>query len=117
MNRSVMLELLSKEHLALDDMQQFHHALDEAKNFDPDFVKNVGYMVAEIGEAVQAYRALDRAATSEKAAAQIHLGEELADCLAYVLKLANYAEIDLRAAYVRKMARNVDRTWEKIDTK
>ncbi|MCB0095280.1 MAG: hypothetical protein KDE46_06135 [Caldilineaceae bacterium] len=44
-----------------------------------------------------------------------HLAEELADCLAYVVKLANYADVDLEAAYVRKMTRNVSRQWSGID--
>lgn len=117
MSRSAMLDLLNQDHLALHDMQQFHRALDKAKNFDPDFIKNVGYMVAEVGEAVTAYRDLDRASDAAKSDARAHLGEELADCLAYVLKLANYAEVDLHTAYVRKMAINVDRTWGDGDTR
>jgi len=39
------------------------------------------------------------------------LAEELADCLAYVVKLANYAGVDLEAAYLAKMRRNVGREW------
>lgn len=117
MTKSAMLNLLQKEELLLHDMQQFHRALDEAKNFDPDFIKNVGYMVAEVGEAVQAYRELDCATESKQPEARAHLAEELADCLAYVLKLANYADVDLQDAYVRKMTRNVDRTWRAVDMK
>ena len=36
---------------------------------------------------------------------------ELADLLAYILKLANYTGIDLEMAYVEKMRVNVGRTW------
>lgn len=111
-----MIALLQKEGFSLPEMQQFHRALDEAKQFDTDFIKNVGYMVAEVGEAVQAYRTLDKADPASSSDARSHLGEELADCLAYVLKLANYAEVDLHAAYVRKMTRNIDRTWRGMDT-
>jgi NTP pyrophosphatase (non-canonical NTP hydrolase) len=39
------------------------------------------------------------------------LREELADLLAYTLKLANYADIDLEQAYLDKMRRNVGREW------
>lgn len=39
------------------------------------------------------------------------LAEELADCLAYVVKLANYAGVDLEAAYLTKMRRNLGREW------
>jgi NTP pyrophosphatase (non-canonical NTP hydrolase) len=31
--------------------------------------------------------------------------------LAYVIKLANYAGVDLEAAYLEKMRTNADRTW------
>ena len=40
------------------------------------------------------------------------LGQELADCLAYIFKLANYAGIDLQEAYLKKMGENVNRTWK-----
>jgi deoxyguanosine kinase len=40
-----------------------------------------------------------------------HLREELADCLAYILKLANYMGIDLEEAYLEKMKTNVGRIW------
>ena len=39
------------------------------------------------------------------------VAEELADVLAYVLKLARYADVDLQAAYLRKMSANLDRSW------
>lgn len=39
------------------------------------------------------------------------LAEELADCLAYLVKLANYAGVDLEAAYLAKMRRNLGREW------
>jgi NTP pyrophosphatase (non-canonical NTP hydrolase) len=35
----------------------------------------------------------------------------LADCLAYILKLANYMEVDLEEAYLEKMKTNVGRNW------
>ena len=77
-------------------------------------LRNVAYLTEEIGEIVHAIRKLEKAedlAATEKA--REHLGEELADCLAYVLKLANYGDVDLQEAYVQKMARNLDRTWRK----
>lgn len=115
-----MLELLQKEPLSLRHMQAFHTELDAAKGFDTDFIKNVAYFTAEVGEMINAYRSysklLDRAEpTREAAHAHNHLAEELADCLAYIIKLANYAEVDLEAAYVEKMTRNVGREWSGID--
>ena len=40
------------------------------------------------------------------------LRSELADLLAYTIKLANYTGIDLEEAYLEKMRVNVQRTWE-----
>jgi NTP pyrophosphatase (non-canonical NTP hydrolase) len=39
------------------------------------------------------------------------LGAEIADCLAYLFKLANRAGVDVHESYRAKMARNVGRTW------
>ena len=36
---------------------------------------------------------------------------ELADLLAYILKLSNYTDIDLEAAYQDKMKQNIGRDW------
>jgi NTP pyrophosphatase (non-canonical NTP hydrolase) len=109
-----MKGLLDKSSLCLQDLQAFHESLDREKGFDLDMLRNVAYLSEEIGEVVHAIRELEKAedlAASEKA--REHLGEELADCLAYILKLANYGDVDLQEAYVRKMTRNLDRTWRK----
>jgi NTP pyrophosphatase (non-canonical NTP hydrolase) len=39
------------------------------------------------------------------------LRNELADVLAYVLKIANYTGIDLEQAYIEKMEKNIGRNW------
>jgi NTP pyrophosphatase (non-canonical NTP hydrolase) len=107
-----MIELLDKKTLELRDLQAFHIALDEAKGFDRDMLRNVAYLVGELGEVVRAARRFLRLRGQPgEQPARDHLGEELADCLAYLLKLANYAGIDLQAAYVLKMRRNAGRTW------
>ena len=113
-----MLDILNRDPLTLSDMQEFHQALDNEKGFDTDFVRNVAYMAAEVGEVLNAYRGFDSSradnftndATTETALAGV--AEELADCLAYVVKLANYADIDLEDAYVAKMSRNISRKWD-----
>jgi NTP pyrophosphatase (non-canonical NTP hydrolase) len=109
-----MKELLAKDDLCLRDLQAFHESLDREKGFDLDMLRNVAYLSEEIGEVVHAIRVLKKAkgsVTLEQA--REHLGAELADCLAYILKLANYGGVDLQEAYVRKMTRNLDRTWHK----
>ncbi len=96
----------------LRDLQAFHEELDSEKEFDTDLFRNIAYLTEEVGEVVQAARALKRASESNDIErARAHVGEELADCLAYILKLANYAEVDLQSAYLTKMEKNLDRSW------
>lgn len=107
-----MEDLLSKDNLGLQDLQAFHKELDKEKQFDQDVFRNIAYLTGEIGELVSAIRKLRKIKNiSEEADAQNHVGEELADCLAYVVKLANYAEVNLHEAYVNKMRQNLNREW------
>jgi NTP pyrophosphatase (non-canonical NTP hydrolase) len=107
-----MLVHLDKDILCIRDMQAFHESLDREKSFDVDMLRNVAYLSEEVGEVVSAIRDVQNAGEpSTLEDAKAHLGEELADCLAYILKLANYGGIDLQEAYARKMERNLTRTW------
>ena len=109
-----MTKLFSKDNPSLRAFQAFHESLDQEKGFDDDMFRNVAYLSEEIGEVVNAIRAFKKADTpSLLEESRYQLGEELADCLAYILKLANYSNVDLQEAYVRKMERNLDRTWHK----
>jgi NTP pyrophosphatase (non-canonical NTP hydrolase) len=107
-----MADLLSKDNLGLQDLQVFHKELDREKQFDQDIFRNIAYLSGEIGELVSAIRKLRKTQElPEEMEARNHVGEELADCLAYVVKLANYAEVDLHEAYVNKMRQNLNREW------
>ena len=109
-----MKHFLTKGNPGLRDLQAFHEALDRDKGFDVDMLRNIAYLSEEVGEVVTAIRALQEAENpAELDAARADLGEELADCLAYILKLANYGGVALEEAYVKKMQRNIDRTWSK----
>jgi len=103
---------LPTENPCIRELQRFHDAFDREKQFDRDMIANTAYLAEEVGEVVSAIRVLNRAHDEpSQGAAKHQLGEELADCLAYILKLANYAEIDLQTAYLGKMQRNLDRNW------
>ena len=107
-----MIDLLSKDSLSIQDLQAFHKTLDQEKHFDQDIFRNIAYLSGEIGELVSAMRKLRKANDqAEQSEARSSIGEELADCLAYVIKLANYAEIDLHNAYINKMKQNLTREW------
>ena len=109
----------------LTDFQRFHRALDREKGFIADLFFNYICLTEEIGEIgrliKQTWRrqdtllpetgnrqeAMDRALEGAKA----DLQEELADALAFLLKIANDTGIDLETAYLNKMDRNMSRTW------
>jgi deoxyguanosine kinase len=105
--------------------QQFHRDLDAVKGFDGDLFFNYLLLVEEMGElatdlvkiwAESKHRLVNGrgpAETLEEAIAQNRaaLRGELADLLAYILKLANYTGIDLEQAYLEKMRLNLGRAW------
>lgn len=108
------------------DFQAFHRWLDERKQFDPDIMFNMVLLTAEVGEAAEVLKQVwkkarglqkrqdappDGAMESALAEYRDELGAELADCLSYIFKLANYCGIDLQQAYLEKMAVNIHRNW------
>lgn len=93
----------------LVDFQRFHEEFDRVKGFDTNVLLNFALLQEEIGELARALIRWQQDNTRERGN---DLGNELADVLAYVLKLANYTGIDLESAYVEKMKRNRQRTWE-----
>jgi NTP pyrophosphatase (non-canonical NTP hydrolase) len=119
----VQTTTLSRRRLA--DFQRFHRALDREKGFIADLFFNYICLTEEIGEIgrliKQTWRRQDillpetgnRQEAMERAleGGKSDLQEELADALAFLLKIANDAGIDLEAAYLNKMDRNLSRTW------
>jgi len=109
----------------LSAFQMFHRQLDESKHFDSDLFFNYILLTEEMGEIakelVGIWRDTKRLAADGRGAEaarkesldknRASLRAELADLLAYTLKLANYAGIDLEAAYLEKMRTNIGREW------
>lgn len=83
------------------DWQKFHNP------------KNLSMSLAiEAGELMEHFQWLDlpeSGAVSGDPARKHDVGEELADCLAYVLAIANAMEIDLSEALRAKMIRNAEK--------
>jgi deoxyadenosine/deoxycytidine kinase/NTP pyrophosphatase (non-canonical NTP hydrolase) len=106
--------------------QQFHRQLDASKGFSNDPYFNYLLLAEETGELATAMAKTwnmaeklrltgkDRAEAQTEAIAQHRaaIRNELADVLAYIIKLANYTDIDLEEAYLEKMRHNIQRTWE-----
>ena len=109
----------------LPDFQQFHHALDRAKHFSTDLYLNYMKLFDELGELSEMMARVRHTQLGHIAAGATEslalrqalnahrddLQQEMADVLAYLLKLANYTGIDLEAAYLQKMDVNVNRKW------
>ena len=108
----------------LPDFQSFHRHLDHTKGFDPDLFFNYILLTEEVGEVaselVKIWGETQRLVSNGRIPSEAHqtalekhrpqLRSELADLLAYTLKLANYAGIDLEKAYLEKMQANVGRS-------
>src|SRR5690348_11824619 len=115
------------EMRTIQDFQAFHRWLDEQKDFDTDLSLNMVLLTAAVGEVAEVLRKIRRRVRQAQrepdppeeqvvmeAALSEHredLGQELADCIAYIFKLANYTGVDLQEAYLKKMAKNLDRVW------
>jgi deoxyguanosine kinase len=109
----------------IPDFQEFHRRLDASKGFDPDLYINYILLTEEMGEVaselVEIWRDSKRLMGDGHTATEAHqeainkhrasLRNELADLLAYTIKLANYTGIDLEQAYLEKMKKNIGRHW------
>lgn len=102
---------------SLPDFQSFHRWLDQEKGFGSDLVRNTLHLQTEIGELAKEvlrfqYRMEQHGPDDPSVEeARRNLGHELADCLAYLLKLANYTGHDLQQVYTEKMLINLNRSW------
>lgn len=116
---------LSAQRRTIPEYQQFHVDLDREKGFITDLYFNYLCLSEEMGELGSELAQLWREEIqfrfqgySDEKARGAALGKqkqslesELADCMAYLLKLANYAGIDLESAYRTKMKTNRSRSW------
>ena len=116
----------AEQQRSLPAYQQFHVELDKEKGFITDLYFNYLRLSEEMGELgselAQLWREeaqllvqghpLEEARQGALQDRRADLESELADCMAYLLKMANYAGIDLETAYLRKMNINQLRSWQ-----
>lgn len=102
---------------SLPEFQEFHKWLDQEKGFRTDLTWAALCLQAEVGELTKEilayqwrteHKGPDDPGVEE---ARVKLGLELADCLAFLLKIANYTGQDLQKVYSEKMIQNISRTW------
>lgn len=122
---SKILEDLQHTSRRLIDYQHFHLDLDATKGFDNDPFFNFLCFSEEVGELAEAFKLLwakeKRLIADGLSSEQAHhqatdefrrmLSNEMADCLAYLMKLGSYLGIDLEEAYFEKMNYNLNRKW------
>jgi deoxyguanosine kinase len=120
-------ELLARGR-PLADFQKFHVELDRTKGFNANVYFNylclseeIGELGSELAKLWTQENTLLAQGRSQELARQDALSErgggiesELADCMAYLLKIANYTGVDLEAAYLDKMKENRDRVWSHL---
>jgi NTP pyrophosphatase (non-canonical NTP hydrolase) len=116
--------MFPNEMQTIEDFQEFHRWLDEQKGFSGDIYLNMVLLSGEVGEVAQVLKRVhhmqdpqlnDGETKTLEEALDTHredIGQELADCLAYIFKLANYTGVDLQQAYLAKMEKNLERTWK-----
>jgi NTP pyrophosphatase (non-canonical NTP hydrolase) len=109
----------------LGDFQRFHRVLDQEKGFIADLFLDYICLTEEVGEIgrelkhawVRREQMLTQVGNREEAndraleTVKDNLQEELADALAFLLKIANDTGIDLETAYLKKMGKNWTRSW------
>lgn len=110
-------DLISPPRRRLADFQRWQKTLDQGDGALNDLYFNFIGLTQEVGELGAEMRAIwrqqnmlyqkvgNQPEAMEQAMSEClpHLRAELADCLAYLMKLANNAGIDLEAAYLEKV--------------
>lgn len=85
-----------KPNMTLPELQAYVQEKLVARGLVSPLADEVLHLMEEVGEVTRAMRKGDQA----------NLGEELADCLFFVLSAANVAGIDIEAALREKEKRN-----------
>lgn len=108
----------------LANYQSFHRYLENAKGLNTDLVANVMGLTEGVGKLSRAaaqvwslYQDLISRGQSDIAQEEALntykqiVGDELAEIMAFLLRIANTMDINLEQAYVRKMRQNIDHHW------
>ncbi len=104
------------EQPTLKDLQSYIHALEVDKGWqEQDMVTTAFFLGEELGELFKAIRYYNKMDHDPNRPVDDDLAGELADCLNYLLAIANRADIDLEKAFRDKNRKNEARTWIKTD--
>jgi len=96
----------------LDHFQQFYSQVARLRNFHKESpIEILLLLVEEIGELAKAIRAMEGLTVSSSDPAPKDVRLELADCLNYLLHMANRVGVSLQSAFREKEKINATRVW------
>jgi NTP pyrophosphatase (non-canonical NTP hydrolase) len=98
----------------LAGLQDYVRKVVKLRGFEDETVEDgLLLFVEEIGELARAVRIFVGLKSSRRKRSNIyqHLREELADCLIYLIDIANLADIDLENAVRKKEMHDLARRW------
>jgi NTP pyrophosphatase (non-canonical NTP hydrolase) len=103
----------TKKSLTLTDLQNYVRDMVKRRGFEKETTEDVLLLlVEEIGELARAIRDLKGLKVGRKSEnVYKNLREELADCLIYLLDIANLADVNLEGALREKEKLNSARKW------
>lgn len=106
------------ENPTMKDFQEMVIKQKEYLGFNwSDQIKECFHLMEEVGELAGAVRrsmkgsAVDDASRGETS--KEHIGEEIADCMIFLMSIANQHEVDIEEAFRNKVHKNLNRTWHR----
>jgi NTP pyrophosphatase (non-canonical NTP hydrolase) len=100
------------KEVGLPDLQDYVRRMARVRGFDQEKLEEILILlVEEIGELAKAMRFRLHLATSNSETSHKNIPLELADCLIYLLHLANRAEVNLLSALREKERINATKKW------
>lgn len=111
-----MSKLYLKSQPSLKDFQAYIKQMVKERGFEDETAQKIILLfIEEVGELARAIRKIE-GLKIDKSQRQHDVREELADCLIYLLDLANYFNIDLEEAFRKKEEINKKRKWGRYKT-
>lgn len=105
-------KIFIRKHFTLRELQDYIHDIIKLRGFEKETIEDVILLlVEEVGELAKATRIFLGIRSSRKRDLYKNVGEELADCMIYLIDIANLANIDLENAFREKERHNSRRKW------
>ena len=101
------------EKSSLIEIQNYIKDMKKARKFDKVTIeREMMLFVEEIGELAKAIRKSTKGRLDITKEYEANIEEELADCLIYLLSIANISKVDIFQAFKEKEIKNCNRTWK-----